>query len=298
MIIVATTTWNSVDIIERFLSHYKKLGVHKIMVMDFHSNDGTQEILSSRQWRDFISLVPFPGIVDLDSSNIMLSLAKKWFGRDVLCLFCDPDEFLVTPSMNIEEIISNENLIQVGANIIPRFNMTGSYDLAISNQELMNPFGALRYRIDVRARRKGAAEINNETLDPPWIFTDIPGKVIVRLGSTMAIKGGDHSAQCKQGETGSIRRGYYLLHYPFRTWEEFKNKIKIAKVDFETNAHLPLWFGWQIRRWIRLSNENKLYAEYLLQFIEADELERLLVEGSLCLDERVHRFNDPNNFVE
>ena len=104
--ILATTTWDSVGLIQPFLNHYRKLGFDRILVMDMGSADGTLEVLASADWRGFVELVPFPGLAGLDSSNLFLSVAKQRFGRG-WCLFCDPDELLVTASMAIQEVVAD-----------------------------------------------------------------------------------------------------------------------------------------------------------------------------------------------
>jgi len=294
-IIGATTTWNSIEIIEKFLKHYKKLGLKQLLVMDFHSVDGTLDILTSDAWSDFVRLVPFPGIAHLDSSNIFLSLAKELYPAGTMCLFCDPDEFLITPSMQIREAVWTSSANRMGTCIIPRFNMTASLEAAESHQDELTPFGALELRIDNRAKRSFSTDMNKEVLDPPWIFTAIPGKVLVRLEETTFIGDGDHQADCNQGESGPAHEGVYLLHYPFRTWEEFRNKIEMAKIDMGTNTYLPDSYGWQIRRWIRLSHESRLYNEYLKQFIEQPKLAKYLADGTLCVDKNVQIFNDSDS---
>ena len=289
-IIGATTTWNSIDLVEKFLGHYQKLGLRKFLVMDFNSSDGTQDVLNSSTWSDFVRLVPYPWIDHLDSSNIFLALAKESFPPETLCLFCDPDEFLVTPSMKICEAVWTGSIDRMGACEIPRFNMTALRDVAASEQALLTPFDALKYRINKRVRRWGS-DMENEVLDPPWIFTDIPGKVLVRLEATTLIHDGDHWATCKEGEPGPAPEGVYLLHYPFRTWKEFEDKIEMAKIDYGINTYRPPSYGWQYRRWIRISNETRLYSEYLEQFIERDNIERLLADKTLYIDDHVRQFN-------
>lgn len=291
MILVATTTWNSIDLIEEFLVHYQKLGVQKIMVMDFDSTDGTQSVLKSSRWADFVHLTPFPGVADLDSSNIMLSIAKSKFGSDSYCLFCDPDEFLVTPSMRIEEVVGPVRADRMDACVIPRFNMTAARKVAVSQQSRLTPFDALKFRVDHRVKRRVSVDMGNEVLDPPWISTAILGKVLVRLEATISICDGDHQAECKDREVDVAGDGVYLLHYPVRTWAEFENKIDMAKVDMGANTDLPDAYGWQIRRWVRLSNSGELYEEYLAQFAGERDLDSHLADGSLCVDESVRVFN-------
>ncbi|MFL6180558.1 MAG: glycosyltransferase family 2 protein [Actinomycetes bacterium] len=101
---LVTTTWNSLDHLEIFLDHYRKLGV-RVLAMDFDSTDGTAEVLvlarvggsrragsaSRHRWSRFV--------------NEMLAIAQSSASADDWCLFCDPDELLVTPSMRIAEVI-------------------------------------------------------------------------------------------------------------------------------------------------------------------------------------------------
>ena len=53
---LVTTTWNSLDHLEIFLDHYRKLGVARVLAMDFDSTDGTAKVLSDRVRHEAFSL--------------------------------------------------------------------------------------------------------------------------------------------------------------------------------------------------------------------------------------------------
>src|SRR5262249_7214315 len=152
-ITIATTTWNSGDHLDLFLSHYQKLGIDHVLVMDYSSNDETVDLLHSSKWSGFVSLCPFPGLDQLDSSNIMLNLLKNQTEPFDWCLFCDPDELLVTPSMNISQLSST--LTSAGAEfiVIPRYNVTASRDAAESRRNTLHALHSLNLRIDQRVAR-------------------------------------------------------------------------------------------------------------------------------------------------
>jgi hypothetical protein len=291
MIVLATTTWNSITVIETFLAHYRKLGIDRVMVMDFDSTDGTVEALTSAEWQGFVERVPYPGIAGLDSSNIFLSRAKRKYDAGTWCLFCDPDELLITSSMTVNEAQLLRVLEASDLVTIPRFNVTGPLSIARADRSRLSALGDLTLRIDRRCIRDIAVDITRSTLDPPWIFTAIPGKVLVRLDATASIGDGDHTAVVSSNAAALAPEGMYLLHYPLRSFGEFQEKIRLATIDFAANADLPPHYGWQIRRWLELSKSGRLYDEYLQQFIRDEDLDRMVGDGTLALDQTVRIFN-------
>ncbi len=285
MKIIATTTWNSSDVIETFLQHYRKLGFDQVLVMDFNSTDGTSEILRSERYHGFVRIVPFPRIVELDSSRILLEQAKKDFAPETSCLFCDPDELLVLPGGTG---ISDLTAAAPSAVVLPRFNTTGRLSSARSSAQPLSPLGALNLRIQKPSRRRPLEDMRKDVLIPPWIYTAIPGKVFARLGPTLAIGDGDHTAIVSDNQvTTPAPPGAYLMHFPFRTYEAFEEKIRLATSDFASNPQLAETYGWQIRRWLRIAKSGTLYDEYLQQFVPDEQVEQLIEAGTLVLDNSV-----------
>lgn len=288
MRLVITTTWNSFDQIELFLIHYRNLGFDKVVVMDFDSTDGTAELLSSPEWRDFVVPTPFPGLVDMDSSNFLLDFVKARFPQDTLALFCDPDELLVTPRMDaVLDLVPAATASGVMGLTIPRFNMTSPRSGAEGHQDRMHALSALRYRAEGVSRQNTVSLIEAEELTPAWIFTKLPGKVLTRIAATTWIGMGDHVARCDGAEVTPAPEGVYLLHYPFRSWEAFERKVQMARVCLDANPELPPNVGWQLRRWIRLMDAGTLKEEYIEQFPEDGELQRLVAEGRLAQDDSI-----------
>jgi hypothetical protein len=291
MIIGATTTWNNCDIVAQFLRHSRKLGLDQLLVMDFASDDGTQDLIRSGDWAGFVRQVSHPGIAELDSSNLFLDLIRREYPPGTICLFCDPDEFLVTPNMDIREAVRAGLPGGRGGCLIPRFNVTASREDAVKLQEELHPFGALRFRIVNRVRRNGLVDMHRASLTPPWIWSAIPGKVLVNAQDAIRIADGDHSANLRGGEILRPADSVYLLHYPFRKWREFQDKISVARIDMARSAHYAANSGWQIRRWIRLADEGRLYEEYLEQFVEETALAPALQQGRLVRDDQVRWFH-------
>jgi hypothetical protein len=288
---VATTTWDSLDILPAFLRHYRKLGVRRVLVMDLGSNDGTADLLGSGEWRDFVEPVAFPGLALLDSSNVMLSTARRTANPGEWCLFCDPDEFLVVSPMAADSLARASLGPPLEQMLIPRFNMTGPRSVTQHSRLEDDAVSLLTLRVDRRHRRNGQQEIASDVLAPSWIFTEIPGKVLVRLDTALSVGDGDHSASTATSVPAGTLDGARLLHYPFRSYPGFHSKIERARLDYAANPQLPPSFGWQVRRWIRLHDAGRLHDEYLQQFIPDETVNALLDANTLCRDETVRNFH-------
>lgn len=288
-ITVVTTTWNSGDHLDLFLSHYQKLGIDHVFVMDYSSDDETPDILHSSRWAGFVSLCPFPGLDNLDSSNIMLKIAQTQTESFEWCLFCDPDELLVTPSMSVSDLHCALKSAGTEFTVIPRFNVTARQGDIDGMDEGLGALRALNLRIDQRASRAPLTDIYVDKLSPPWIYTDVPGKVLLKLRTAISIGPGDHSAVTDTGASSLLSPGYYFLHFPFRKYPRFENKVYRARIQLKD---LPEWHSWQYRRWIRLADAGMLYDEYVEQFVQDKKLDYLISKGVMTTDDSIRNFHE------
>jgi hypothetical protein len=286
-VVIATTTWNSVDIIEDFLDHHRWMGAAAFLVMDYRSTDGTREILAAPRWKGSIHLFDLPSM-ETDTSNELLDAARNLF-PDAWCLFCDPDEFLVTTTMRIGEPCRLALTDEADAIVIPRRNMTTLRSRAQAPDESLSPSGALTLRIDGRHARSEEETTDHGPLRPPWIFTAIHPKVLVRLSATAAIGEGDHEAAIAGAERHLTQEEGCLLHYPFRSFDLFEQKVELAARTFEAVA-FPPGHSWQYRRWLSYRDRGLLQEEYLEQFIADDDLPGLVRAGAVVEDTRVRDF--------
>jgi Glycosyl transferase family 2 len=272
-LVIATTTWNASDIIERFLDYHLAGDIARVFLMDFGSNDGTLDLLGRYCESGFVELLTLPSLQGKDSSNVLLDHIGRSSAAPEWCLFIDPDEFVSSPATMASALNSVPD--DVLAVSLPRFNVTGVRPNSIRRRSV--PFADLDLKIRQRTQRS-ADDRRAIQLNPPWIFTDIPGKVAVRVNSGVTVGAGDHSAE---GNTGWTLSGQELLHFPIRSWEKFEEKIELAKMDFDANPHLSLDFGWHWRRWIAIHEAGTLASEYLEQFVDAADVDRLIQDGVL-----------------
>ena len=280
MFIVSTTTWNTKDMLELFLLHYEALGVDAVHVVDYHSHDGTQELLTSVRWRDFVNLVSATDKLDERPSRV-LPLLQQTYPAYTLCLFCDADELLVTPNMTVTDV----GLHATAGSVVPRFNMTGPRSLVLAVDAEMNIKNDLFLQVLDTVQRTSEEKLvalEQGRLEPPWIYTNMPGKVLVNLGDTTDLASGNHSANVRRGELADIPPDCYLLHYPFRSFAEFVAKIAMVQIEFEEGPERPWDFGWHQRRWLRLKEKpGGLKSEYLQQFVSDGHIEPMIRSGRL-----------------
>jgi len=241
--------------------------------MDFGSEDATLDIIQPYCDQGFVELLRLPSLHGKDSSNMLLNHIRCCEERYDWCLFIDPDEFLSYPA-TLASILATVPEEAPVVNL-RRFNVTGVRPKSIQHSCI--PFDDLDLKIKLRNQRS-AEERRARELNPAWIFTDIPGKVAVRVNSEVFVGDGDHTAQ---GNAGFFIKGQELLHFPIRSWEKFEEKIKLAKIDFDANPHLSQNFGWHLRRWIAIREDGELSSEFLKQFIDTTDVERLVRSGVL-----------------
>jgi hypothetical protein len=251
--------------------------------MDYGSTDGTREILRSAPWAPLVCMYDVPSLRS-DTSNDLLAIAKadhpgSW------CLYCDPDEFLVTPAMRLDDL-----LVETGGAVsianVPRRNMTGLRSAARAERPVGSPFQWLTLRIEKRSERTDAERFGQVELTSPWIFTAILGKVLVQVDRIELIGPGDHDGRAEAGETREVEH-CVLLHFPFRGFERFRRKLELARRHMAAIAPQPPNIAWEYRRWLSAPDEKALRAEYEAQFVDDAEVPALVRDGALVEDTRV-----------
>ena len=130
-------------------------------------------------------------------------------------------------------------------------------------------------------------EKESGVLTSPYLHTVIGPKVLVKLGNTIAIGIGDHTPDVMGPPPRRDNPDIYILHYPFSTFAALKRKRDLSRADFAANPALPALYGWHVRRWIRLDEEDRLWQEYLAHFIEDADLPALLASGAVAIDNSV-----------
>ena len=123
----------------------------------------------------------------------------------------------------------------------------------------------------------------------PYIFIQHPPHTIVRASALVEYGPGVHDATVSRGQkedTGRLR----FLHYNYRSYDKFEAKVRNVETWFAANTHLPPWWGWHWRRWIRLKEAGRLREEYDSQFVTPARRDELIRDGTCTIDKTVTNF--------
>jgi hypothetical protein len=282
-VVLATTTWNCVDIIDRFLEHNRRIGVHRVYVVDFHSDDGTREVLTSAKWRSYVEMRDLPSLKDQDTSNQLLAVIRPRHPGE-WCLFCDPDEFLATANMAVADLFPPD-WESLDAVAIPRFTLSAPQSAARAGDLEEHALDRFTLRI-ARQHRHPREQRDADVIVPPWIYSAILNKTMARLDAIQSVADGDHAVFTREARPSGQAADAFLLHFPIRSFRDFAAKVELYRLDYEAN---PGEWGWHQRRWIRLLDAGRLREEYLAQFIPDDDVDDLVQRGVLAHERRIAR---------
>jgi hypothetical protein len=271
--------YNVADLATEFCRYHLALGVDKIFVADYGSDDGTLDLLHPfvREEKAQIVTVPTHDFGAYDPSNAVLKMIRADRAADWIS-FLDPDEFLTGPD-HLKEFLTQEWSRGVEAIALPRTNLTGVGPIPPEKHYLAH----LTLKIVKTDVRVPSASM---PLSSPWIFSRVLQKVMVSAQSNLTVTPGDHRVLGTTHEP-TLDSSCEILHLPMRSYEAFQEKIECGIGYFGKNPKLGSRTGWHWRRWIELFESGRLREEYESQFPEASEVEALLAEDRIVPETRL-----------
>ncbi len=276
---IITGMYNVADLVTEFCDYHLSLGVDKIFVADYGSDDSTLDRLRPFLDADQVERVPLPThhLASYNPSNAILGTIRKEGAADWVS-FLDPDEFLTGPE-NLKDMLTQEAARGVEAIAVPRANLTGLGPVSAREHYLTH--------LTLKVVKTDAREANAfAALSSPWIFSRLPPKVMIRAQSGLTATNGDHDV------VGAVKNlvpstSLEVLHLPMRSYGAFQEKIELGMEYFAKNPELAPSTGWQWRRWIELFQSGRLHEEYEKQFPGPQAAEILLAEGRVVPENRL-----------
>lgn len=259
------------DVIGPMIDHHLSQGVDMLIVTDNGSVDGTVEILES--YGDAIDLRHDP-VQRKQQHAVVTAMARDAatrYGADWV-VNADADEFWLPKAdgASLHDVFS-QLTPALRAFTVPVIDMTG--DPALRGTGLQR----LLYRDTRPLERMNELGIHAHAT-PDSVHVGDPD---------VQISQGNHFVSIQS--RGAVPAGLELevLHYPWRSWQQFQNKVANSGRAYEANPDLqpsPNHHGMrEYRRW----QLGVLLPYYVLRHPDATELERGLADGTLRRDDRI-----------
>jgi glycosyl transferase family 2 len=280
-IVLFTAPSDQGDILEDFLDWHLDLGVDLILAMDHGSTDGSVEILERYAKTGRVVWYPVPerDITKYSPADELAALARDRYAADWI-IHCDADEFLCARGGDLRGILARAHRDGFTMIDVPRRTMTGPVP-----QEGQRATEQLTLRIDRTVQPTPAQQVSWD-LPAPFAFLDVGGHLIVRASAFERYGAGAHVGTTTTGKSGTLD-DLYILHYAIRRFDSLE--IKVANVEswLNANSHLPAGMCWHWRRWIHLSKQGQLRADYEQQFVSPARAEELVRDGTCVVDRTV-----------
>ncbi|MFC4222934.1 glycosyltransferase family 2 protein [Lysinibacter cavernae] len=268
------------DIIEAMITHHQRQGVDLIVATDNGSVDGTREILEKYAALGFVDLRHDP-LHRKQQSKVVTQMARDaaTIHGATWVINADADEFWmpVDRKLTLKEAFEHipTELKSFGVHVV---DMTG----------LPASSGSGLHRLVYRDLRS-----NQELAKVGMLAHSSPNAVHIADPNVEVVQGNHMVSLESQGEP-SAEFAVEVLHFPWRSWAQFEQKVRNAGKAYEENPDLMPSPNHHGMRDYRRLNEGTLPAHYLARSLTETSLQELVTSGHIIRDTVLaDRLNDP-----
>lgn len=261
------------DIIRPMIEHHLDQGVDVLIVTDNGSVDGTAEILAEFAERGLIELRHDP-VQRKQQGSVVTGMARDaatGYQADWV-INADADEFWITrdPGLTLKEAFEHIDPA-IRTFTVPVVDMSGPAAMVGTGLQ------RLIYRDERTVEQLNAVGLHAHST-PDAVHVGDPSVEVVQ---------GNHFVNLESAGEPDPAFELEVLHYPWRSWEQFSRKVENAGRAYESNPELtpsPNHHG--MRDYRRLLG-GTLLASYLVRNPTAQELADGLESGAFRLERRI-----------
>jgi glycosyltransferase involved in cell wall biosynthesis len=289
-IVVYAHVYDQADLLRDYLDWYLDLGVDLLLVQDNGSTDGSHDVLDEYARRGHVKwfVLPERDMRKYNSGDTAVQMARD-LGAEWI-IQCDADEFLRLADRDLRSVLQEAKDRSHTVIDIECFNMIGPIEGAGERATR-----TLTLRID-RPTVATTEQYISGQLPVPYIFIQHPVKSITYAAAYKSFEPGSHGANAEWGTVCQLP-SLFFLHYPIRSFDVFEKKIHNTIAWFRDNPHLPAWWGYHWRRWIRLYEAGLLRKDFEDQFVTPERAQQLIREGICSIDDTVARWVEARESV-
>lgn len=262
------------DIVRANLDFHLAAGVDAVVAIDNGSRDGTREILAEYQAAGVAEVLDEPGRDFAQGAWVTRAAlhARDRMGADWI-FNNDADEFWVAPGGSLKEVAEGQMLHCARRNMFTAAETLGRGDWA----------DRLIHRTGTPVPTPELKDIYRDPLPCPYLYLDLPGKVMLRAAGLQRVAQGNHHGWYDDPVTPR-EAPVVIYHFPIRTPEQFEKKIRQGGQAYAANRDLPERMGWHWRRWYRMYQESGLDAVLADTLPSQDRLAADLASGRVVRD--------------
>jgi glycosyltransferase involved in cell wall biosynthesis len=249
---------NEADVLEANIEHHRHQGVDFFVITDNNSTDDTLQIIQR-----YVSSGLAQCIQEFDDNYCQAEWVTR-MARQACAnhqadwvIHCDADEFWVssrpggTLRSELQRVPAERNLLYT-----PRWN-------AVVTSELLQ-------------RRSGHLSVADvewfDTTSTTMLGNPLPSKVAHRADAHVNVMQGNHDAQLSIPISIHQDHGLLILHFPCRSYEQYRDKIRLGGRAYSANPTLPLSVGHVWREEYRIYLSGRLKETFEGRLLSPEQL--------------------------
>lgn len=261
---------NNQDIIAENIDYHLAMGVDHVIVTDNLSTDDTRNIVLKYVDRGLATLLYEPA--DNYNQSVwvtrMARLACSELAADWI-INSDVDEFWWPCTGDLKQ-----TLLSMPAGI-------GGIETARVNFLPMRSGSGVFWQDMIWRDR-----ISRNALGEP-----LPGKVAHRAAVDIVVHPGNHSVESAQLAPVRANEGITIFHFPIRSFEQFRDKIRLGGAAFQRNKHLAAEIGHVWRKLYEIEQKDGLETWYgQIDYGDDSGSSSRVSRGELIQDTRLRDF--------
>lgn len=233
---------NEEDIIEENIRFHYAQGVDSFIVMDNLSTDRTASIVQNLSREIDIEYL-YQSQDDYNQSSWVSEMAHRARTQHNAnwVINSDADEFWLSGEGTLRSFIASQAQ-NVGVLRLRRHNAVLCWDGGDGTQVESHPESSEIFE---------SISVNN-------LGDELPGKCIHRASDKIVVAQGNHDVDFSDGRTVDVLNDAYILHFPYRSIEQYKSKIRLGGAAYSRNTSLPETAGYTWREHYKVLKSSSL----------------------------------------